>query len=96
VQLYAILVAHPAQETARRHREAALVEADEANDVAERRVGLPVRRRRVDPRRGLPVLVRRQLAGIYQLTQGQPRRRRARPRQRDDHSDGLRGSHAGR
>jgi hypothetical protein len=72
------------------------VEADEANDITERWVGFPVRRRRVDPRRGLPVLVRRQLAGIYQLAQGQPRRRRARPRQRVDHGDGLRGSHASR
>jgi hypothetical protein len=42
----------------------------------------------------LPVLVRRQLTGIHQLAQGLPRRRRARPRQRVDHDDGLRGSHA--
>jgi hypothetical protein len=40
---------------------------DEADDVVERRVGLPVRRLRDDPRRGLPVHVRRQLAGILKL-----------------------------
>jgi hypothetical protein len=59
VQLHAVVVAHPAQETARRCREAALMEADETDDVVERRAGLPVCRRRVNPRRGLPVLIRR-------------------------------------
>jgi hypothetical protein len=96
VQLHAVVEAQPAQEGARRRCEAVLVEADEADDVAERRVGLPVPHRQVNPRRGLPVLVRCQLVGIHQLAQGQPRRRRARPRQRVDHGDGLRGSHAGR
>jgi hypothetical protein len=91
VQLHAVVEAQPAQEATRRRREATLVEADEDDDVAERRVGLPVPRRRVNPRRGPPILVRRQLAGGHQLAPGQPHRRRARPRQRVDHGDGLRG-----
>jgi hypothetical protein len=54
VQLHTVVVTQPAQEAARRRREAALVEVDEADDVAERWVGLPVRHRRDDPRRVCP------------------------------------------
>jgi hypothetical protein len=39
VQLHAVVVAQGPHEATRRRREAALVEADEADDVAERRVG---------------------------------------------------------
>jgi hypothetical protein len=39
VQLHAIVEEQPTQEAARQRREAALVEADEADDVPERRVG---------------------------------------------------------
>jgi hypothetical protein len=94
VQLRAVVVAQPAHKAARRRREAPLVETDEADDVARRRPRVPVRRRRDYPRCGLPVHIRRQLAGVHQLAQGQPRHRRARPRQRVDHGDGLLASHA--
>jgi hypothetical protein len=56
VQLHAVVEAQPAQEAARRRREAVLVKENEADDVPVRQVGLPVRRRRVNPRCGAPVL----------------------------------------
>jgi hypothetical protein len=55
------------------------VEADEADDVVKRRVGLSVRRRREDPRRGLPVDIRRQLAAVLKLVQRELRHRRTGP-----------------
>jgi hypothetical protein len=70
VQLHAVVVAQRAHEAARRRREAALMKVDEAGDVAERQVGLPVPRRRLDPRRGTPILIRRKLAGGHQLAKG--------------------------
>jgi hypothetical protein len=54
VQLHAVMVAQPAHEAARRRREATLVVADEADDVAVRRVGLPIRHRRTIHARGCP------------------------------------------
>jgi hypothetical protein len=96
VQLHIVVVAQPAHEAAPRCREARLVEADEADDIAEQRVELPVRRRRDDPHRGLPVHVRPQLAADLELTQRERRHRRTRLRQRVEHDDGLRGSHANR
>jgi hypothetical protein len=89
----AIVVAQTPHEAARRRREAALVEADEADDVAERWVGNSVPLRRHDPLRGLPFHIRRQLAAGHQQTQGQCRGRRALPRRRVDDGDGLLGSH---
>jgi hypothetical protein len=67
VQLHAVVVAQPAHEAAHRRREATLGVADEADDVAERRVGLPIRRRRDDPRRGLPVNIQRELPTVLEL-----------------------------
>jgi hypothetical protein len=92
VRLHAVVVAQRVHKATRRRREATLVETDEADDVAKRRVGLPVPRRWLDPRRGTPILVCHELAGGHQLAQGKPRRRRARPRQWVDDGDGLRGS----
>jgi hypothetical protein len=53
------VVAEGSHEAARRRREAALVEADEADHVAERRVGRSLPFRLHDPLRRLSVLVRR-------------------------------------
>jgi hypothetical protein len=50
-------------------REAMLVVADEADDVAERWIGQPIRRRWDDPHRGLPVHVRHQLVAILEFVQ---------------------------
>jgi hypothetical protein len=80
------LVANPvlqqsAHETAHRCGEAALMVLDEADDVAVRRVGLPIRRQRNDPCQGLPIHVRRQLTAVHELAQGESRHRRADPRQ---------------
>jgi hypothetical protein len=93
VQLHAVVVAQTPHEAARRRREAALVEADEADDVAVWWVGNSVPLRRHDPLHGLPLHIRRQLATGHQQTQGQRRRRRALPRRRVDDGDGLLGSH---
>jgi hypothetical protein len=73
VQLHAVVVAQRPHEATRRRRESALVEADETDDVAERRVGLPLVQLRHDPHRGAPILVRRELTGGYQVAQGKPR-----------------------
>jgi hypothetical protein len=54
VEFYPVVVAQPPHKAARRCGEATLVKLDEANDVAKRRVRLPVRRRRNDPRWGAP------------------------------------------
>jgi hypothetical protein len=40
---------------------------DKADHVPERWVGLPIRRRRSDPRRGLTLHIRRQLAAVDEL-----------------------------
>jgi hypothetical protein len=93
VQLHAVVVAQPAHEAARRRHEATLVVADEADDVVVQRVGLPIRRQRDDPRRGLPVHIRRQLAAVLELVQRELRHRRAVPWQRIQHLDRLRGRH---
>jgi hypothetical protein len=66
VQLHAVVVAQTPHEAARRRREATLVEADEADDVAERWVGNSVPLRWHDPLRGLPIHIRRQLAAGHQ------------------------------
>jgi hypothetical protein len=95
VQFNPVVVAQSTHEAARWRGEAALVVSDEADDVAVRRVGLPIRRRRNNPRRGLPIHVRRQLAAVHELAQGKPRHRRAAPRQRIQHRDWLRASHCG-
>jgi hypothetical protein len=93
VQLHAVVVAPTAHEAARRHRKAALVEEDEADDIAVRWVGNSVPLRRHDPLRGLPLHIRRQLAAGHQPTQGQRRRRRALPRRRVNDGDGPLKSH---
>jgi hypothetical protein len=93
VQLHAIVVAQPAHEAARQRREATLMVADEADDVAVRRVGLPIRRRRDDPCRGLPIHIRRQLAAVLELVQCELRHHQAVPRQRVQHLNRLRGCH---
>jgi hypothetical protein len=54
VELHPIVVVQAPHEVARRCGEAALVQPDEADNIPVRRVGLPVRRRRDDPRRGAP------------------------------------------
>jgi hypothetical protein len=87
VQLHPVVVTQSAHEAARRRREAALVVADEADDVAVRRVGLPIRRWWDYPRHGLPIHIRHELAAIHELAQGEPRHRRAAPRQRVQHGD---------
>jgi hypothetical protein len=69
VQPHAVVEAQRPHEAARRRCETALVEADEADDIAERRVGHSVPRRRLDPLRGLPVHIRRQLAADNQQVQ---------------------------
>jgi hypothetical protein len=93
VQLHAVVVAQTPHEAARRRREAVLVEADEADNVAELWVGNSVPLRRHDPLRGLPIHIRRQLAVGHQQIQRQRRRRRALPCRRVDDSDGLLGIH---
>jgi hypothetical protein len=80
-------------ETARRCHEAPLVEADEADHVATRGVGRVVPSRQHDPLGRPSILIRSQLTGGYQLAQGQPRRRRALPRQRVDDGERLLGRH---
>jgi hypothetical protein len=72
VSSFPVVVAQSAHEVARRHGEAALVVSDEAADVAVRRVGLLIRRRRNNPHRRLPIHVRRQLAAVHKLAQGEP------------------------
>jgi hypothetical protein len=74
VQLHAVVVTQSPHEAARRRRETALVEADEADDVVERWVGHSVPLRRLDPFRGLPVHIRRQLAAGHQHIQRQRRK----------------------
>jgi hypothetical protein len=54
VQLHAVVVAQPAHEAACRCHEATLVVADEADDIAVRRVGLPICCWEDDPGRGCP------------------------------------------
>jgi hypothetical protein len=54
VKFHPIVVAQPLNKVACWCGEASLVKPDEANNVAKRQVGLPVRRRRNDPRRGCP------------------------------------------
>jgi hypothetical protein len=54
VQLHPVVVAQSTHKAARRHGEAALVMPDETDDAAVRRVGLPIRHRWNDPRRGYP------------------------------------------
>jgi hypothetical protein len=93
VQLHAVVVAQTPHEAARRRRKAALVEADEADDVAERGVGNSVPLRLHDPLRGLPIYVRCQLAAGHQQVQRQRHRRRALPCRRVDDGDGLLRSH---
>jgi hypothetical protein len=63
------VVAESPHKTARRRHEAPLVEADEADHVAARRIGRLVPSRRHDPLGRLSILVRRQLARSYQLVQ---------------------------
>jgi hypothetical protein len=53
------VVAQSAHEVARRHGEAAFMVLDEADHIAEQRVELPIRRRQNDPRRRLPLHIRR-------------------------------------
>jgi hypothetical protein len=67
VQLHTVVVAQRAHEAAHRRCEAALMKADEGDDVAEWRVGLPVPRRRLDPRRETPILIRCKLAAVTNL-----------------------------
>jgi hypothetical protein len=69
VKLYTVVVAQSPHEAARRRSEAALVEADEADDVAERWVGNSVSLRRQDLLRWLPLHIRRQLAAGHQQIQ---------------------------
>jgi transposase InsO family protein len=71
----------------------ALVVADEADDVAKRRVGLPILRRQDDPRQGLPIHVRHQLAAVLELVQRELRHRRVWPQQWVQQLDRLRGRH---
>jgi hypothetical protein len=87
VQLHAVVVAQTPHEAARRRRESALVEEDEADDVDVRVVGNSVPLRRHDPLRGLPVHIRRQLAAGHKQVQRQRRGRRALPRRRVDDGD---------
>jgi hypothetical protein len=87
------VVAQRLHEAARRRRESALVEADEADDVAEQRVGHVVPRRRLDALRGTPLHVRRQLTAGHQQVQGEPRRHQALPCRRVNDGDRLRWSH---
>jgi hypothetical protein len=94
VQLQAVVVAQTPHEAARRRLEAALVEAEEADDVAVRGVGNSAPLRRHDPLRGLLFHIRRQLAAGHQQVQRQHRGRRALPRRRVDDGDGLLRSHA--
>jgi hypothetical protein len=63
------------------------VVADEGDDVAVERVGLLIRHRRDYTRRGLPVHIRRKLAAVHELAQGEPHHCQAAPRQRVQHSD---------
>jgi hypothetical protein len=58
-------------EVARWRDEATFMVLDEADHIAERRVGLPIRRQRNDPRWRLPLHIRRQLAAIHKLVQGE-------------------------
>jgi hypothetical protein len=59
------VVAKQPHGAARRQEEASLVKPDEADDITIQRVGLPVRRRQNDLRRGCPLHVRRQLPAIH-------------------------------
>jgi hypothetical protein len=93
VQLHAVVVAQAPHEAARRRREAALVEAGEADNVAVRGVGNSVPLRRHDPLRRLPIHVRCQLAARHQQIQRQRRRRQALPHRRVNYGDGLLGGH---
>jgi hypothetical protein len=91
VELHPVVVAQPTHEAARRRGEPVLMMTNEADDVAVRRVGLPIRRWWNDSHRGRPRHVRRQLTAIHQLVQGERRHRRAAPRQRIQHRNWLRG-----
>jgi hypothetical protein len=93
VKLHPVVVAQSPHEAARRCGEAMLVVPDEADDVAERWVRLPVHRQWNDPRWGRPVYIWRQLIAIYKFMQGICRHRRPRPRQGIQHHDWLRWSH---
>jgi hypothetical protein len=90
------LVAQPAQEAARQRGEAAFVVPDEADHVAVRRVGLPIRRQWDYPCRGLPVHIWCQLSAILELVQRELHHCRAVPRQLVHHGDRLRESHVDR
>jgi hypothetical protein len=94
MKLHAVVLAEGPHEAARRLREAALVKAYEADNVAVQRIGHSLPLRRHDPLSRPPILVCRQLAAGHQLTQGQQRRRRALPRRRVDDDERLLGSHA--
>jgi hypothetical protein len=83
------VVAQPAHEAARRRSEPALVMPDEADDVVVCRVGLRIRRRWNDPCRGRPYHVRRQLAAVHKLIQGERCHCRAAPWQQIQHRDWL-------
>jgi hypothetical protein len=69
VELHAVVVAEGPHEAAHRRHEAALMESDEADHVAARRVGRSLPFRRHDPLGRLSVLVRRELAAGHQLVQ---------------------------
>jgi hypothetical protein len=58
------VMAEGPHEAAHRRREAALMEADEADHIAVRRVGRLLPFRRYDPLGRLPVLVRLKLATV--------------------------------
>jgi hypothetical protein len=87
VELHPVVVAQPAHEAARRRGEPVLVMPNEANDVVIRRVGLPICRRRNDPRQRRPCHVRRQLTAVHKLVQGEHRHRPVAPRQWIQHCD---------
>jgi hypothetical protein len=69
---------------------------DEADHVAEQRVGLPIRRRRNDPLLRLSLHIRRQLAAVHKLVQREVCHHGAMPRQQVQHLDWLGESHCNR
>jgi hypothetical protein len=87
VKLHPVVVIESAHEAAHRRGESALVVPDEVDDVAIRGVGLPICRWWDNPRRALPLHVRRQLTAVHELVQGERRHRRAAPRQWIQHCD---------
>jgi hypothetical protein len=95
VELHPVVVAQPMHKAARRRGQARLVMPDEADDVAERRVRLPIHRWRNNPRRGHSLYVRRQLPAVHKLAQGEVGHRRTAPRQWVQHHDWLGRGHCG-